>query len=210
MSVEGLVALAVVYFVLNLVQRAKRAAGKREDASTAPPRQSAPRQRSRVSVTAAGRTDPTQATAQRLERFLRHMQGLQEVEEEPKPVPAMARAPATKLPQKDRGPMGRQSRVSLPSAKEVEERTSLEAQGERQPFDHDESAEAVVKRRIEEVEKRDYETAAEGHSAFDQRIKSEAADQTRVVPRFTMQQMRDAFVWREILGPPVGMRDEIT
>ncbi|MBA3344021.1 MAG: hypothetical protein H0T44_01770, partial [Gemmatimonadales bacterium] len=40
---------------------------------------------------------------------------------------------------------------------------------------------------------------------FDSRIRQEPADHT-AVRRYSAQQMRDAFVWREILGPPVSER----
>ena len=43
-------------------------------------------------------------------------------------------------------------------------------------------------------------------AVFDARIRQEAADKTAVATNRT-RRLRDAVVWREILGPPVSLRD---
>ncbi len=45
------------------------------------------------------------------------------------------------------------------------------------------------------------------HRAFDERIRQEPADKT-ATKGYTARQLRDAVVWREILGPPVSLRGE--
>jgi hypothetical protein len=99
---------------------------------------------------------------------------------------------------------------------EVEERQSLETEPEvvsleqevrrapRQRFTQDEDAESLVKRRITAAASRDARTKAD-HIEFDQRIRKEPADQTATLG-YTAKQLRDAVVWREILGPPVSLR----
>ena len=42
------------------------------------------------------------------------------------------------------------------------------------------------------------------HKAFDKRIR-EAAPEQKVERRYTAKSMRDAFIWREILGPPKAL-----
>ncbi|MEP6574061.1 MAG: hypothetical protein ABJD11_15265 [Gemmatimonadota bacterium] len=74
------------------------------------------------------------------------------------------------------------------------------------PVDQDDIGEQVAERRKREAEARDYALAAEDHSAFDQLVRTESADNTAVKGP-TNQQLRDAIVWREILGPPVGLRE---
>ncbi len=207
---SGIVALVVLFMVFSFIAKIKRAVEQGTKA-----------QRPDAGGKGAG---VTQGEGVNLQDFLRKMQQAQEMaaarQGKPKQpaqisgrppatrLPTATRLPpATRLPAHDRGPMGRPSRVSLPSAQDIEDRTSLEVKGERQPVDLDEAAEAVVQRRIDEAEKRDYTTAAEEHPAFDVRIRQETVDKTGVVPKYTIKHMREALVWREILGPPLGMRD---
>jgi hypothetical protein len=44
-------------------------------------------------------------------------------------------------------------------------------------------------------------------TAFDARIRQEPADKT-ATRAYTTKQLREAVVWREILGPPVSLRGE--
>ena len=100
---------------------------------------------------------------------------------------------------------------------DVEERESLEApeqvvslevdapRRERAKYDQDTEAEAIVQRRIEAARARDRALGKPDHKAFDAEIRQEPADNT-AVRRYTPAQLRDAIVWREILGPPVSER----
>jgi hypothetical protein len=106
----------------------------------------------------------------------------------------------------------------LPEAEDVEERTSLEEEENvvsletevtrpaRPRYDHDDAAEEVARRRIAAAEARSGELTKAEHLRFDQRIRQEPAEHT-AVRRYTPAQLRDAIVWREILGPPVSERE---
>ena len=116
------------------------------------------------------------------------------------------------------GPMGRPARIPLPPAEEVEERESLEVEEQiqnletearrpsRRDVDHDDEAEAIVRRRILAAQERDRTLTRADHLAFDKKIRAAQPDNTRVAkPRHPS--LRDAIVWREILGPPISLRD---
>ena len=86
---------------------------------------------------------------------------------------------------------------------------SLETEVVRPPrprYDHDDSAEEVARPRIAAADARSGELTKVDHMKFDERIRQQPADHT-AVRRYTPAQLRDAIVWREILGPPVSERD---
>lgn len=137
----------------------------------------------------------------------------------PRPSSVTRRAPVETT---ERGPLGRRGRSRLESAEEVEERTSLEDQGSlevaesleildetrlrpaRRVVDSDDSAEAVVQRRIAAAEARNRPRTDADHRDFHQRLaQGEAA--AGAAQRHPTQRLRDAFVWREILGPPKAL-----
>jgi hypothetical protein len=118
------------------------------------------------------------------------------------------------------GPLGRHSPTRLPSAEEMEERDSLEGQSlevegqlevldetRRRPrveVDQDEGAEAVIQRRLQEAEARNREFSETDHRKFHQKLNQSSTK--AATPRgLTTAQLRQAFVWREILGPPKGL-----
>jgi hypothetical protein len=72
--------------------------------------------------------------------------------------------------------------------------------------DFDDEAEMIVQRRIREAQERDRALSKVDHQAFDSRIRA-VADATRVA-RPKLDSLRRAIVWREILGPPVALRDD--
>jgi hypothetical protein len=102
---------------------------------------------------------------------------------------------------------------------DAEERGSKEAQPKivsmeqevrrapRREFTQDDDAENLVQRRIQAAAARDTAQSKVDHLEFDQRIRKEPADRT-VSRGYTPQQLRQAVVWREILGPPVSLRDQ--
>jgi hypothetical protein len=116
------------------------------------------------------------------------------------------------------GPLGRAPDTRLPSAEVSEEGTSLETPArvvtrdlpvtpeERLPVDQDDEAEQVVARRIAAAEARSGPLTVADHLTFDARIRQEPADHTATVG-FSSQRLRQAVIWREILGPPLGLRD---
>jgi hypothetical protein len=117
-----------------------------------------------------------------------------------------------------RGPVGRPAARRLPSAEEVEDREVLEAAPEveslerdprragRAAVDQDDQAEQVIARRAASAASRAGGRTSADHQRFDQRIRQEPADHT-ATRALTPQQLRDAVIWREILGPPVSLRE---
>jgi hypothetical protein len=142
--------------------------------------------------------DPTQLEGQRLEELLRHL---------------------GRTLDRTAGPAGRPPDRRLPPAAEVEERESLETtprvrsletepdRPARAPVDQDDEAEQVAARRIAAAEARSAPLTEADHRRFDQRIRQEPADKT-ATRALTARQLRDAVVWREVLGPPVSLRED--
>ena len=194
MDFGGLLVLGVVWLLFNLLGRARG--------------QSPPRPRtgldSRTYPTGgdASPADATQVEGSRLERLLR------ELEKNLEQAGGTPNRPRASLP-----PM------PLPDDEDVEDRESLERPEQvvsletevRRPgrvaYDQDSHAEEVVRRRIAEAESRSGPRKRSDHLAFDARIRQQPADHT-AVRRYTPKQLRDAIVWREILGPPVSQRED--
>jgi hypothetical protein len=190
---NGLLILGFVWLLVNLLSRAKGNSRPRPRTAPQPPPARTP------APPSGGRTvpDPTQREGSHLERLLRELErNLEEaggVRTRPAPVP-------------------------LPEAEDVEERTSLEepenvisletpvVRKQRVRVDYDEAAEAVEQRRVAAAAARSGELTKADHARFDQKIRQQPADHT-AVRRYTPAQLRDAIVWREILGPPVSERD---
>ena len=116
----------------------------------------------------------------------------------------------------------RQSRVEaadLSTYDGTEEGESLEREPEvisleeavrrpgRSVYTQDAGAEELVQQRIAAAASRDTTLTKADHQMFDQRIRQEPADKT-ATGGYTAKQLRDAIVWREILGPPVSERDQ--
>jgi hypothetical protein len=191
MEIGGWVLLAVLWAVVNMMTRRmeKPPGSQRREPRNRPSPNSPPFPQT---------LDPSQAEGTRLEVMLRELQR------------ALEQGIHT-------GPLGRPANLPLPENEEFEERTSLEVEPEvlsletevrresRQLVDQDDAAEAIEARRVGAAAARDKAVTQADHSAFDQRIRQEVADKTAV--RYTPQQLRDAIVWREILGPPVSLRE---
>jgi hypothetical protein len=77
----------------------------------------------------------------------------------------------------------------------------------RQEVDQDKDAEQIEARRIAAAAARDVPRSKADHIELDQRIRQQPADHTGT-RAYTVKQLRDAVVWREILGPPVSLREE--
>ena len=73
--------------------------------------------------------------------------------------------------------------------------------------DQDEEAEGIEAARVAAAEARSGALTRKDHTAFDSRIRQEPADATAVRP-LSAERLREAMVWREILGPPVSLREE--
>lgn len=197
MDFGGLLALGVVWVLFNLLGRARGAARPRP--RTGPqlpqPRPHPP------TVRDPSQTDATQREGGRLEGFLR------ELERNLEQAGGGQGRPPARLPV-----------PPLPDDEDVEQRDSLEVpervvsletevkRPARAKYDQDSGAEELVRRRIVAAEARSGALTEADHKAFETRIRPEPADHT-AVRRYTRAQLRDAIVWREILGPPVSERD---
>ena len=188
MEFNWLLVLAAVWFVLNLIGNARRKP------------QAPPRTRAREGVRPPhlpSAPDATQRAGTRLEMMLRDLQRSLEQAVE----------------------AGQSTSIPLPPAPEVEDRESLEVEPEvrslegevrremRRRVDQDDEAGDIENRRIKAAAARDSARSPADHVAFDHRIRQEPTDHT-ATPAFTVAQLRNALVWREILGPPVSERGE--
>jgi len=81
------------------------------------------------------------------------------------------------------------------------------AEGERAVVDQDDEAERLEQKRMAAAEANQRALTDADHEAFEQRIRQEPADKT-ATRGYTTRQLRQAMVWREILGPPVSLRGD--
>jgi hypothetical protein len=187
MEFNGLLVLAALWFLVNLINKLGRKGQAPPD-----PEQSRPPMRS---LPVPSTQDATQQEGRRLELVLREFQ---------RALEGAASGPGD---------------IQLPEAEEEEERQSLEVEPEvrsleqdvrreaRRRVDQDDEAEQIEVRRIQAAAARDATRTRADHAQFDQKIRQEPADHT-ATRGYTTKQLRDAVVWREVLGPPVSMREE--
>lgn len=126
-----------------------------------------------------------------------------------------------------RGPLGRVPDRAIPGAEDIEERGSLEGESlevaesleildetrlraPRRIEDQDDLAEQVAQRRVKQAEQRNHAHQAADHAAFHDHIAqgeigADAGAAKQAAARGSRrQQLRQAIIWREILGPPRG------
>ena len=183
MEFNGVLVLAAVWFLLSLLGRkSKDAAGSRQPE---PPR---PRP-------LPHRPDATQQEGSRLELVLRELQrSLEEAAQPARPV---------ELPQP---PYEELEGGTLEMEPEV---VSLEGEVHREVrrrVDRDDEAESFEARRIEAAAARDTARSKPSQVRIAQPLPQEVAEHT-ATRTYSAQQLRDAIVWTEILGPPVSLRD---
>ena len=186
MDFGGILVLGIIWLLFNLIGQ-----GKGRPRTPSPPM---PQPRP------TGAPDSTQREGTRLERLLRELErSLENVAERPSAGPV-------KLPAPRRVEEDVEERGSLEEPERVASLETDVPRRERPEYDQDTGAEAIVQRRIEAARVRDHALGKADHQAFDAKIRQEAADHT-AVRRYSPAQLRDAIVWREILGPPVSDRD---
>ena len=180
MDPTAVLVLGVLWFLINLMTGGKK---RGQPPPSAPRRE--PLRPERLSL-----PDATQREGSRLEMVLREFQRALE---------------------EGRGPEyleeGAEERETLEREPEV---VSLEQDVRRAPrreITQDDEAEKLVQQRISAAAARDAPRTKADHAAFDREIRQEPADHT-ATRGYTAKQLRDAVVWREILGPPVSMRGE--
>jgi hypothetical protein len=217
-GMTGVIIFAVVYAIVSILAKAKQASQKkagdgfptesgpsprRPQPQSQQPRQYQPRPQQRQ-VRPAPPPQPrlsgsTQSEGARLEDLLRVL------------------TEAAGVPTTTGGPVERSRPTPLPSAEEVEDRETLEVEERienletvvrrtaRREVDHDDEADAIVQRRILAAQERDGSLSRADHTAFDSRIRAVVPDATRVA-KPKNPTLRQAIVWREILGRPISLR----
>ena len=193
MDFGGLFVLALIWAFFKLVSRSREESAPRQPTRRPTPTGLGPMQ------------DPPQEEGRALRMLLRELEGaLNQGAAGPTGV--------------GRGPVGRPAARRLPSAEEVEDREVLEVapqveslereprRAERATVDQDDEALQVIARRAASTAARAGGRTPADHQSFDQRIRQQPADHT-ATRALTPQQLRDAMVWREILGRPVSERD---
>jgi len=228
---EGLIVLAIIYFVLNLLQKAGEKARRSKPAGPPPPEPEEP--------------TPTQEEGFSLEGVLREIERLK-VEQGQEPALPAPRPESTSPPQRERplpvprrapppirrgeayvarGPLGREATRELPPAEEVEVRSTWEGSGSLEvdesldvlddtrlrpppvPVDRDDEAERVVEARLRAAERRDRTHTEADHRSFHDRITEPAAPAAPVQAGKGSARLRQAIIWREILGPPKAFEE---
>ena len=212
MDFGGLLVLGLVWLVANAIRKAGSGSST-EKPPQSPPRAPRPplpggrpgaqrpaapgRFPADATATRAPRIpDATQVEGERLEQLLRQLgRTLEE-----------AAGPGGRPPDRALPPAEEEERDSLEVTPEVRSLEEHSARTARTEVDQDDDAELVVERRREAAEAHLAPRTRAEHQAFDTRIRAEPADNTAVNPRRN-QRLRDAIVWREILGPPVSLRE---
>jgi len=188
------VGLGVLWVLFNIFARK----GKRLDQNERLPG-SRPQVPPRVPLPPSAGTDPTQREAVRLQDLLRELgRTLDEASVQRTGQPKAEK----RLPPKSVAV--RKPSEDVPEARSLEEDVQ---RPERAVVDADDEAEAIAARRIAAAEANARPLDAADHRVFDARIREEPADAT-ATKGYSMRRLRDAIVWREILGPPVSLRDE--
>jgi hypothetical protein len=178
-DINGFLVIGALWFVLTLITRAKGSTRPRRPGPPSYPRP----------TPLPSRPDPTQQEGVRLQRMLGDLRrALEEA--------AQASSTADELTTNPR-----QARSQSLEAFEVQ---SLER--EREPVDLDDEAAGIEARRIQAAIERNAGRKPEGQRPA-ALVRQEPADHTSV-PRYTARQLRDAVVWREILDPPLALRNE--
>jgi hypothetical protein len=190
---NGFILLAVLWFLVNLLTSGRR--------KQAPPSRPSPTQRPPSEPrTIRVEVDASQQEGSRLERMLRDLQ--QTLEDAARTQDDYPPGFPPALPEAE---------VEKPGSWEAEpEVVSLENEVRREArlrVDRDDEAAEFETRRIQAAAARDHARTKADHVAFDQRIRQQPAEHT-ATRGYTAQQLRDAIVWREILGPPVSLRGE--
>ncbi|MEZ4587795.1 MAG: hypothetical protein R2909_15515 [Gemmatimonadales bacterium] len=195
------VVLLVVMFALNAISQAiQKNRGQGRGARTGRPRE---RVASRTGE-AAGRKQP-QSIKDLLDEFRRAME---EAERRSKGEDVVVLEPPTPVEEDyDEDLDAIEERESLEVVPEVR---SLEAPVrvvERPVVDLDDEAEAAIRERLEWAERTARGRRPGDHAAFDERIRRKKP-KVEEEPEAVRPDLRQAIIWREVLGPPVSLRDD--
>ncbi|HEV8124407.1 MAG TPA: hypothetical protein VGP80_09200 [Gemmatimonadales bacterium] len=124
----------------------------------------------------------------------------------PRPTAAPARRPAPPVSAEAQRLEELLRGLAQSRAEATENTESLEV--DRDEVDQDSEAEAIAQRRIQAAMARNRPLTDQDHAEFDSRLKRDEAKQPVVRNTIGRNRLRNAFIWREILGPPGGLRTE--
>ncbi len=179
-DINGFLVIGALWFVLTLITKAKGSIRSRQPGPPSYPRP----------TPLPSRQDPTQQEGIRLQRVLGDLRR------------ALEEAAQAGAPSGETMPRPRQAGESL----ELSEVQSLEGEGEREPVDLDDEAAGIEARRIQAAADRNAGRKPEAKQPAPL-VRQEPADHTSA-PRYSARQLREAVVWREILDPPLALRNE--
>jgi hypothetical protein len=181
-DINGFIVIGALWFVLTLITRAKGKLPRPGQPGTPDYPRPTP---------LPSRPDPTQQEGIRLQRVLGDLRR------------ALEEAAQTASPS-DAPVAGGEPRNRIESLERGREIRSLER--EREAVDFDDEAAGVEAQRIQAAAERN-EGRKPGAKQPTATVRQEPADNTRT-PGYSAKQLRDAVVWREILDPPLALRNE--
>jgi hypothetical protein len=228
-GMTGVIIFAVVYAIVSIMAKAKQASQKGAGEGAGGDAEEAAKQQRRAQQRLQQRQQQQQRPRPQQQRQVRPAPPAQSqsrpagsTQSEGARLEDLLRVltEAAGVPTTTGGPVERSRPAPLASDEEVEERESLEVEEQienletegrrpaRREVDHDDEAEAIVQRRIRAAQERDRSLSKVDHAAFDSRFRA-VPDATRVAKPKNAS-LRQAIIWREILGPPVALRGEDT
>ncbi|MFN2316974.1 MAG: hypothetical protein ABR551_02410 [Gemmatimonadales bacterium] len=203
MEISPLFVLLVVWWLFGLLTSSKRGKQRRDQRRT---RAGATAPTPLPPVRTEAGVDPTQQEGSRLERVMREFQrALEEAEQQRQP------APDTK-PSWDAGEEWEVEEAESRSLEDFEpEVRSMEDdfhRPEREVVVLGGDQEALQARRVAYAEDRNRALTKADHLKFDARIRAPVPSVEPATPPDARQlRLRQAMIWREVLGPPVAMQD---
>ena len=213
MEVGPLVVVGLMWVVLNALRKGGRPTGT----SGKPPSPSGsrlppvtrPSDTPSRSPSAGSPLDATQREGSQLEQLLRELGRTLDQAGQPGKRPTIRTLPPsrTSTPARLPTPAKPAKKGEAPAGAEGQSLELDPARGERAVEDLDDEAERVVQQRMAAAEANLRPLSDADHRVFDERIRQEPTDKT-AVRGYTSKQLRDAVVWREILGPPVSLRGD--
>jgi hypothetical protein len=179
---NGFLVIGVIWFLLNLMTSGRKKPSRESRPTPFQP----PRPRPTPT-----RPDATQQEGLRLEQVLGELRRTLEQAGSP---PRQATIPGPKREQPERG-----GSLEVGSLEDTAPRQL------RRPVDLDDEAAAVEEQRILAAESRNAPRAGAVQPIAAQQVIQQPADHT-ATRAYSVHQLRQAMIWREILDPPVSMR----
>jgi hypothetical protein len=189
MELGPLITIAVIWAVTSIFGKIAKTAKQQQERQRA----NLPSRDRPVSVQQL----PARRQAQTFEELLAEMRG--EVGRQETPAPIWESASNEDEDIEDRR-----------TSEEAPEVVSLETDWQRpqrvETFSDADEAQLLIKRRIDAAAARDHRWRMSDHEAFDARVRQPAAVVTHTQMR-ARPDLRVAMIWREVLGPPVALRE---